>query len=113
MQSADMSAESGSPPKSRDGSSAASPAPDSWDNATAGAIRLAVHKCVAQEHDGIESLRRCSRAARGDGVKPEHVVLLIHAAWDEYTAHTGLSGDHDMKRLRLTGVALDAYFADE
>ena len=105
MQSADMSAESGSPPKSRDGSSAASPAPDSWDNATAGAIRLAVHKCVAQEHDGIESLRRCSRAARGDGVKPEHVVLLIHAAWDEYTAHTGLSGDHDMKRLRLTGVA--------
>ena len=79
----------------------------------AGAIRLAVRQCVAQDHDGIESLRRCSREARTDGVKPEHVVLLIHAAWDEYAAHTDATAEHDMKRLRLTGVALDAYFADD
>ena len=79
----------------------------------AGAIRLAVHQYVAQEHDGIESLRRCSRAARTDGVKPERVVVLIHAAWDEYAAHTGASAEDDAKRLRLTGMALDAYFADD
>jgi hypothetical protein len=79
----------------------------------AGAIRLAVHQCVAQEHDGIESLRRSSRAARTDGVKPEHVVRLIHAAWDECAARTDPSADDDAKRLRLTGVALDAYFVDD
>jgi hypothetical protein len=77
------------------------------------AIRLAVGQCVAQEHDGIETLRRCVRAARADGVKPEHVVLLVHAAWDEYAADAGSSGEHEMRRLRLTGAALDAYFADD
>jgi hypothetical protein len=77
------------------------------------AIHLAVGQCVAQQHDGLETLGRCVRAARADGVKPEHVVRLVHSAWDEYASHAGTSGEHDMRRLRLTGAALDAYFANE
>jgi hypothetical protein len=89
------------------------PPPGNANNTVARAIHLAVRQCVAQEQDGIETLRRCVHAARTDGVKPEHVVLLIHAAWDEYATHDGTSGDHDLRRLRLTGAALDAYFADD
>jgi hypothetical protein len=110
MQSPDMFAESGSPLKSRDGSSAASPAPESADNTMAGALRLAVGLCVAEHRDGIETLRRCVRAARADGVKPERVVVLVHIAWDEYAGKEGANADRDGKRLRLTGIALDAYF---
>jgi hypothetical protein len=113
MQSADTSSESRSPLQSRDGSSAVTPPPDSANVTMARAIRLAVRQCVAQEHDGIETLRRCVHAARADGVKPEHVVLLVHAAWDECATPTGDSGDYDLRRIRLTGVALDAYFADD
>jgi hypothetical protein len=111
MHAPDTFAESGSPLKPRDGSSAASPAPDSADNTIAGPIRLAVGLCVAEQRDGIETLRRCVRAAREDGIKPERVVLWVHAAWDEYAGHAEANADRDGKRLRLTGIALDAYFA--
>jgi hypothetical protein len=77
------------------------------------AIRLAVRLCVAEQHDGIEALRHCARAARADGVKPEYVVRLIHDAWNEYAGNAGASEERDGKRLRLTGGALDAYFTDE
>jgi hypothetical protein len=113
MQSPDTSSESRSPLTSRDGPSAVTSLPDSANNPMARAIHLAVRQCVAQEHDGIETLRRCVRAARADGAKPEHVVLLVHSAWDECAGHAGASGEHDIKRLRLTGAALDAYFADD
>jgi hypothetical protein len=113
MQSPDTFAESASPLKSRDGSSAASPAPGSADNTVTRALRFAAGQCVAQPHDGIETLRRCVRAARADGVKPEHIVLLIHTAWDDYDAGTSASAERDRKRLHLTGVAMDAYCADE
>ncbi|GEM_PF-5695413 len=113
MRSPDTFAESGSPLQSPNGASAASPVPGSSDNGIAGAIRLAVRQYVAQEHDAIQSIRRYSRAARTDGIKPERVVRLIHTAWDECTAQAGTSEDNDVKRLRLTGVALDAYFADD
>jgi hypothetical protein len=113
MQSPDTSSESRPPLKSRDGSPAIEPAPDTANVTMARALRLAVGQCVAQQHDGIETLRRCVRAARAGGVKPEHVVVLIRAAWEEYAAHVGASADRDAKRLQLTDVALDAYFADD
>lgn len=119
MHSADTSAQPMPPLKPRDGSSAASPSPDGANttmtrDTMTREIRLAVGQCVAEHHDGIEMVRRCARAARASGVKPEHVVLLIHAAWDDYTGVAGASADRDgLKRLRLTGVALDAYFGDD
>jgi hypothetical protein len=77
-------------------------------------LRMAVGQCVAQHRDGIEAVRRCARAARAAGVKPEHVVVLIHSAWDDYAGISGASADREgLKRLRLTGVALDAYFGDD
>jgi hypothetical protein len=111
MQSRDGFAESGSPLKPSDGSSAPSPVPDNAGNTMAGALRLAVGLCVAEHHDGLETLRRCVRTAREDGVKPERVVVLVHTAWDEYAGQAGAIADRDGKRLRLTGIALDAYFA--
>jgi hypothetical protein len=113
MHAPDTFAESGSPLTPRDGSSAASPAAESGENTMAGAIRLAVGLCVAEHRDGIETLRRCARAAREDGVKPERVVVLVHAAWDEYAGSASANADRDGKRLRLTGIALDAYFATQ
>jgi hypothetical protein len=104
MHSPDTSAESRSPLKP------ATPALEGADNPSAGALRLAVGRCVAGDQDGIETLRRCVRAARAEGVKPERVVMVVHAAWDKYAASVG---EHDMRRLRLTGVALDAYFGDD
>jgi hypothetical protein len=77
------------------------------------AIRLAVRLCVADQQDGIEALRRCARAARADGVKPEYVVRLIHVAWDEYAGNSGESDERDGKRLRVTNLALDEYFTDD
>lgn len=77
------------------------------------ALRLAVGQCVAEQDGAIETLRRCVRACRADGVKPEHVVVLIHAAWDEYAAPVGTSADRDAKRHHLIDAALDAYFADD
>jgi hypothetical protein len=61
----------------------------------------------------METLRRCARAARSDGVKPERVVIVIHAAWEEYAAPGGATADRDSKRLHLTDAALNAYFADD
>jgi hypothetical protein len=77
------------------------------------AIRVAVGQCVTQQPDGVEMLRRCVRTARSDGVKPEHVVVLIRTAWDHCAANASANAEHDLQRLRLTGVALDAYFADD
>jgi hypothetical protein len=111
MQSRDGFAESGSPPKPRDPSSAPSPVPDNAHNTVTRALRLAVGLCVAEHHDGIETLRRCVRRAREDGVTPERVVVLVHTAWDEYAGQPDGNADRDGKRLRLTGIALDAYFA--
>jgi hypothetical protein len=76
-------------------------------------IRRAVGLCVAEHREGNETIRRCARAARADGVKPEQLVLLIHAAWDEINSNPGASAERDGQRLRLSGIALDAYFADD
>ncbi len=111
MPSHDGFVESGSPLKPRDGSSAPSPVPDYADNTVTRALHLAVGLCVAEHDDGIETLRRCVRTAREDGVKPERVVVLVHTAWDEYASQADTNADRDGKRLRLTGIALDAYFA--
>ena len=111
MRSPDTSAESRWPLKSPDGSSGASPAPGHANHAIARALRLAVGQYIADEHDGIATLRRCVRAARADGVEPEHVVVVIHAASEDY-APGGASTDRDAKRLHLTDAALKAYFTD-
>ena len=58
----------------------------------------------------METLRRCVRAARSRGAKPEHVVLLINDAWDHYD-HCHTNSEQTDKLLRLTGAALKAYFA--
>jgi hypothetical protein len=113
MQSSDTFAESTPSPKPRDASSASSPASDSADKTMVRAIRLAVRLCVAEQQDGIEALRHCARAARADGVKPEYVVRLIRAAWDEYAGQSGASEERAGKRLRLTNLALDEYFTDD
>jgi hypothetical protein len=110
MQSRDAFAESGSPLKPSDRSSAPSPVPGNADSTAAMAIRFAVGLCVAEHHDGIETLRRAGRTAREDGVKPERVVVLVHAAWDAYAGKPGVNADRDGKRLRLTAIAVDAYF---
>jgi hypothetical protein len=113
MHSADAFAESSGPLKSRDGSSAAPPGFDGVADSLVGAIRVAVALCVAEQRDGIETLGRCVRAARAAGIKPERVVLLIHTAWDEIDSDPGVDAERDRKRLRLTGMALDTYFADQ
>ena len=51
--------------------------------------------------------------APAEGVKPEKAVLIIHAAWDGCCENRNASRDRDARRLRLTNLALDAYFADD
>ncbi len=109
MLSADAFSES-RPPLKAHGSSPAAPAPDGAGKTTTEAIHLAVTQCITQQPGAMDALGHAVRGARADGVKAEHVVLLIHDAWDRHAGTA--SSEHDMKRLRLTGVALDAYFAD-
>lgn len=113
MHPPDTFAESREPRSVPDGSSAPPPGLDDAKNSAAGDIRRAVGLCVAEHRDGIETLRACARAARTDGVKPERVVLMIHAAWDEIDSDPGAGAERDRQRLRLSGIALDAYFADD
>lgn len=88
--------------------------PDRADRATRSAIRRAVQQCAADDHDGLEALRGCARVARIDGIKPEHLVLLIHSAFDDYRGNRNdATAERDRKRLHLSSVALDAYFADD
>ena len=94
--------------------SRSSAGPDRADRVTRSAIRRAVQQCAADDHDGLEELRRCARVARVDGLKPEHVVLLIHSAFDDYRGtRRDTASERDRKRLHLSSVALDAYFADD
>jgi hypothetical protein len=73
-----------------------------------------VQQCAADDHDGLEALRCCARVARVDGIKPEHLVLLIHSAFDDYRGNrSDTTAERDRKRLHLSSVALDAYFADD
>ncbi len=85
---------------------------DGADPAAPSAIHLAVHQCVTDYQDGLEALRRCARVAKADGVKPEHVVLLIHSAFDDCRGNRDTTAERDRKRFHLSSVALDAYFAD-
>ncbi len=113
MYSPDTLAESREPLNSRNGSSAPPQGLEDANDSMVGDIRRAVGLCVAEHRDGIETLRHCARAARADGVKPERVVLLIHHAWDEIDSDPRASEERDRQRLRLTGIALDSYFADD
>lgn len=98
---------------SRVGSSTASPGPSEANESTIAALRSAVRQCMAPQAGGQDSLRRCARAARANGIKPEDLVRLIHAAFDEYDGHHGPRVEFDRRRLDLSNVALDAYFAEE
>lgn len=113
MQSHDSRPGSRPAHQTRDGNDAAPSHTGGANDSAELALRIAVGQCIAQHHDGIATLRRCVRAAQAGGVKPEHVVVMIHDAWDRYAHRTGVRADNDAKRLHLTGVALDAYFADE
>ncbi len=79
------------------------------------ALREALSQCVAAE-DGdqaaTDALRASARAARGEKIKPEHVVAMIRTFW--YTAHPTLRPtiDNDPKHFHLIGTALDAYFVE-
>jgi len=95
------------------GSRPPSPASDAPREATVAAIRSAVCTCVAAQEGGPESLRRCARLARADGVKPERLVMLIHTAFDDFGDAADAVEDSERRRLDLSNIALDAYFADE
>jgi hypothetical protein len=61
--------------------------------------------------ESVIALRRRAREARYNGVKPEHLVIAVRAAWHAAKPEASGVAQLDMRLTRLIGLVLDAYFA--
>ena len=58
----------------------------------------------------IDEIRRRAHEARRAGIKPEHVVIAIHTAWEQSVRTPPSVTSPDARLTRLIEHALNAYF---